>query len=237
MLHRLAELDPVIRKAYAEYDYRKVIAELSAFMNTELSAFYFDIRKDTLYCDPASSVARRAALTVIERLCETITRWLAPILVFTAEEAWLCRNPDAAGSIHELGFAEVPAGWRDDALAAKWEKIRDIRRVVTGALEVQRTAKVIGASLEAAPTVYVTDPVLLATLQSVPFAELCITSNLHLTAKAAPETAFQLADIQGVSVVFDMAEGEKCLRCWQILPEVGAQKHGHTCKRCSDALG
>ena len=215
MLHRLAELDPVIRKAYAEYDYRKVIAELSAFMNTELSAFYFDIRKDTLYCDPASSVARRAALTVIDRLCETITRWLAPILVFTAEEAWLCRNPDAAGSIHELGFAEVPAGWRDDALAAKWEKIRDIRRVVTGALEVERAAKTIGSSLEAAPTVHIADADLSAALAGVDLAEICITSGISVQADDGAEAAFRLADVKGVAVVPGKASGIKCARSWR----------------------
>ncbi len=237
VLHRLAELDAEVRSGYAKYDFQGVFQKLFAFATTDLSSVYFDIRKDSLYCDAPSSLRRRAARTVLDIVFHRLTSWLAPVLVFTMEEVWLCRFPGDDSSVHLTDMPETPSAWLNHALAAKWDGIRAARRVVTGALEVQRTAKVIGASLEAAPTVYVTDPVLLATLQSVPFAELCITSNLHLTAKAAPETAFQLADIQGVSVVFDMAEGEKCLRCWQILPEVGAQKHGHTCKRCSDALG
>lgn len=215
MLHRLAELDPVIRKAYAEYDYRKVVTELSAFMNTELSAFYFDIRKDTLYCDPASSLARRASLTVIDRLCETILRWLAPILVFTAEEAYLTRNPGAEASIHELGFAEVPESWRDEALAAKWEKIRAVRRVVTGALELERAAKTIGSSLEAAPQVFLSESATGEALTGVDLAEICITSGISVVMGEGPDTAFRLPDVKGVVVLPAKASGIKCARSWR----------------------
>ncbi len=109
MLHRLAELDHDIRRAYETYDYRKVVALLSHFMNTELSAFYFDIRKDALYCDAPSSLRRRAALTVVDHLCTAILKWLAPILSFTAEEAWLQFRPDTSTSIHLEGFPEIPA--------------------------------------------------------------------------------------------------------------------------------
>ncbi|OYU48305.1 MAG: isoleucine--tRNA ligase [Rhizobiales bacterium PAR1] len=215
MLHRLAELDPVIRKAYAEYDYRKVVTELSAFMNTELSAFYFDIRKDTLYCDPASSLARRASLTVIDRLCETILRWLAPILVFTAEEGYLTRNPGSEASIHELGFADVPQSWRDEELAAKWETIKAVRRVVTGALELERAAKTIGSSLEAAPQVFLGDAGIREALASVDLAEICITSGISVATGEGPETAFRLADVKGVAVVPAKASGIKCARSWR----------------------
>jgi isoleucyl-tRNA synthetase len=109
--------------------------------------------------------------------------------------------------------------------------------VVTGALEVQRTAKVIGASLEAAPVVHVADTAILAALKSVNFAELCITSDLQLTGDPMPDEAFRLGDAPGIGVVFEMAEGEKCQRCWQILPDVGQHKHAQTCKRCNEALG
>ncbi|MCA0400150.1 MAG: isoleucine--tRNA ligase [Proteobacteria bacterium] len=215
MLHRLAVLDPVIRKAYAEYDFRKVIMELSAFLNTELSAFYFDIRKDTLYCDPASSVTRKAALSVIDRLNETITRWLAPILVFTAEEAYLARNPGEEGSVHELPFADVPAVWLDTDLARKWDKIRAVRRVVTGALELERAAKTIGSSLEAAPVVHIADADLRGALEGVDFAEICITSAITILAGEGPEGAFRLEDAKGVSVVSAKASGIKCARSWR----------------------
>ncbi len=215
MLHRLAELDPVIRKAYAEYDYKKVVSELSLFLNTDLSAFYFDIRKDTLYCEPASSLKRRAALSVVDRLCDCVLHWLAPILVFTSEEAWLALNPDAQGSIHEQGFTEVPSSWRDEALAAKWAKIRDVRRVVTGALELRRAAKEIGTSLEAAPQVYIMDSGLRDLLDSVDFADICITSGISIVSGEGPELAFRLADVGGVAVVSSKARGTKCARSWR----------------------
>ena len=156
ILHRLAELDPDIRDAYSRFDYKRVVARLSMFLNTDLSAFYFDIRKDALYCDAPSSLRRRAALEVIEQVFRCITLWLAPILVFTAEEAWLSRYPEAT-SIHLEPFPQVPPVWRDDVLAVKWEKVRAVRAVVTGAMELARAEKMIGASLEAAPVVYVAD--------------------------------------------------------------------------------
>ena len=215
MLHRLAELDPVICKAYADYDYRKVIAELSAFMNTELSAFYFDIRKDTLYCEPRSSLARKAALTVVDRLCDTLIKWLAPILVFTAEEAWLTYRPDTAESIHMLGFADVPAEWLDEALARRWNVYRDIRRAVTGALELERAAKRIGSSLEAAPTVYVTSFAVRDALAGIDLAEVCITSDIAIVAGEAPADAFRSADAPDVAVVPQRATGIKCARSWK----------------------
>jgi isoleucyl-tRNA synthetase len=214
MLHRLAELDGVIRKAYADYDYRKVVVELSAFLNTELSAFYFDIRKDTLYCDPASSKARRAALEAIEQIFRCVTLWLAPILAFTAEEAWLARYPDAV-SVHVEGFPEIPAGWHDVALAAKWETIRDIRRVVTGALELERAGKRLGSSLEAAPVVFIADAALRGALDGLDLAEICITSGIEIRAEEGPDEAFRLGDVKGIAVVPAKAAGVKCLRSWR----------------------
>jgi isoleucyl-tRNA synthetase len=221
MLHQLAEQDAVVRKAYAEFDYKTVVASLAAFMNTELSAFYFDIRKDTLYCDPPSSTARKAALTTIDILCEAILKWLAPVLSFTTEEAWRMVRPDAEPSVHLTLFPDGLGVFRDDALAAKWAIIRNIRRVVTGALEVERAAKRIGSSLEASPIVYVSDKVLLGTLFDVDLAEVCITSNYEIREGDAPADAFRLNDVPGVTVVVEKAVGIKCARSWKILPTVG----------------
>ena len=237
VLHRLAELDAEVRQGYAKYDFQGVFQKLFTFATTDLSAVYFDIRKDSLYCDAPGSERRRAARTVLDILFERLTTWLAPILTFTMEEVWLCRNPGEDASVHLEDFPDTPSAWRDDALAAKWEGLRAARRVVTGALEVQRTAKVIGASLEAAPVVHVEDAGLLAALKSVNFADLCITSAISLTADPAPAEAFRLPEVPGVAVVFEMAPGEKCVRCWQILPDVGTHKHPCTCARCNDALG
>jgi isoleucyl-tRNA synthetase len=215
MLHRLAELDVKVREAYADFDYARVVAALSAFMNADLSAFYFDIRKDALYCEAPSSVKRRGALEAIDHIFRAVTLWLAPILVFTAEEAWKARDPSAR-SVHLEQFPLVPAEWRNDALAAKWETIRRIRSVVTGAIEIARANKEIGSSLEASPRLYVSDAGLLAALEGVDLAEVCITSDIAIERSAsAPEGAFRLADTPGVAVVVERAKGIKCARSWR----------------------
>jgi isoleucyl-tRNA synthetase len=221
MLHQLAGQAAIVRKAYAEFDYKTVVASLSAFMNTELSAFYFDIRKDTLYCDPPSSLARKAALTAIDMICDAILKWFAPVLSFTCEEAWRMYKPDAEPSVHLTLFPDSFEGFRDDKLAAKWEIIRDVRRVVTGALEVERAAKRIGSSLEASPLVYVSDSNIFDTLIDVDLAEVFITSNAMATNEDPPAGAFQLNDVPGVAVVVEKAVGIKCARSWKILPTVG----------------
>jgi isoleucyl-tRNA synthetase len=205
------------------------------FATADLSAFYFDVRKDALYCD-GDTARRRAALTVLDALFHRLTTWLAPVLVFTMEEVWLERYPGDTSSVHLVDFPETPEAWRDDALAAKWAAVRRVRRVVTGALEVQRVAKVIGASLEAAPVVHV-DAATVAMLQGVDFADVCITSGISVTDVAAPEGAFRLEDVADVAVVFAEAPGEKCQRCWKILPDVGTHVHEGVCARCDAALG
>jgi isoleucyl-tRNA synthetase len=221
MLHQLAGQDAIVRRAYADFDYKTVVASLAAFMNTELSAFYFDIRKDTLYCDPPSSVARKAALTAIDIICDAILKWLAPVLSFTCEEAWRMYSPDAEPSVHLTLFPDSLQPLRDDALAAKWEIIRNVRRVVTAALEPERAAKRIGSSLEASPIVYVSDKALLGTLFDVDLAEVCITSNYEIREGDAPAGAFRLNDVPGVAVVVEKAVGTKCARSWKILTTVG----------------
>ncbi len=221
MLHELAGRAAIVSKAYAEFDYKTVVASLSAFMNSELSAFYFDIRKDTLYCDPPSSVARKAALTAIDMICDAILRWLAPVLSFTCEEAWWLYKPTAEASVHLTSFPDGLQTFRDDALAAKWETIRDVRRVVTGALELERAAKRIGSSLEASPVIYVSDRRTLGTLFDVDLAEVCITSNYEIREGEAPAGAFRLDGVPGVGVAVEKAIGKKCARSWKILPTVG----------------
>ncbi len=220
MLHRLAELDQLVRSAYADFDYKRIFAALNAFMTSDLSAFYFDIRKDALYCDPYSSATRKACLTVLDHLFRCMVIWLAPMLCFTAEEAWLARDP-AATSVHLEQFPEVPASWRDDTLAEKWRKLRDLRRVVTGALELERAAKHIGSSLEAAPLIYAADADLFAAAVDADLAELCITSSATLVESEGPASAFRLDDVRGVAVEPRLAQGRKCARSWKITEAVG----------------
>jgi len=221
MLHRLSEVDAIVRRAFADFDYKTVVATLANFMNSELSAFYFDIRKDALYCDPPSSLTRKAALTAVDIICDAILKWLAPIISFTADEAWFLYRPAETPSVHLTTFAENLADYRDDVLAAKWETIRDVRRVVTGALELERAAKRIGSSLEASPLIYVSDKAIFATLFDVDMAEVCITSNAMVTNEDAPADAFRLGEVPGVAVVVERAAGTKCARSWKILPTVG----------------
>jgi isoleucyl-tRNA synthetase len=222
MLHRLSELDALVRQAYADFDYKRIFAALNAFMTVDLSAFYFDIRKDTLYCDPISSPARKASLTVIDHLFRCTVIWLAPMLAFTTEETWLARYGEDASSVHLESFPEIPAGWRNDALAEKWRKVRTVRSVVTGALEIERAQKRIGSSLEAHPIVHVSNPDLFTVLVDIDLAEVCITSAATLVEDEGPANAFRLPDVPGVAVVSNLAEGTKCARSWKILATVGA---------------
>jgi isoleucyl-tRNA synthetase len=222
MLHRLFELDALVRKAYADFDYKRIFAALSSFMISDLSAFYFDIRKDTLYCDPFSSVKRKACLTVLDHLFRCTVAWLAPMLCFTAEESWLSRYGEAAKSVHLEIFPEVPASWRDEKLAEKWRKIRIVRRVVTGALEIERAQKRIGSSLEAHPIAHVSNAELYEAVVDCDLAEVCITSAATLVQDEGLGSAFRLPEIAGVAVVPNLAEGTKCARSWRILATIGA---------------
>jgi isoleucyl-tRNA synthetase len=221
MLHRLAELNVLVREGYANFDYKRIFAALNAFMTTDLSAFYFDVRKDALYCDPISSVTRRACLTVLDQLFRCTVTWLAPMLCFTAEETWMSRYGGGADSVHLERFPDLPSDWRDDKLADKWRRVRLVRRVVTGALEIERANKRIGSSLEADPIVHVSDPELFAALVDVDLAEVCITSAATLVGDEGPPDAFRLPDVPGVAVVANLAEGTKCARSWKISPSVG----------------
>ncbi len=236
VLHRLAELDHKVRTGYNAYDFQGVFSAIFNFATVELSAFYFDIRKDALYCD-GDTARRRASRTVLDLLFHRLTTWLAPVLAFTMEEVWLERFPGEGTSVHLTDIPETPADWIDEPLAAKWSKVREARRAVTAALEVQRTDKVIGASLEASPVVHVRDAEALEALKSVNFADICITSGIRLTGDPMPAEAFRLPEVEGVGVVFEKAEGEKCQRCWKILPDVGRHAHPGVCGRCAEALG
>ena len=237
VLHRLNEIDRLIRRATEDYDFHAIITALHNFCAVDLSAFYFDVRKDSLYCDPPVAARRRAARTVLDRVFDCLARWLAPMLCFTAEEAWLCRHDDAPEtSVHLATYADVPESWRDDPLGQKWAEIRELRRVVTGALELERAQKRIGSSLQAGVTVHA-QPQHLQALQGLDFAEICITSAAALTTAPPPANAFTLADVPGVAVTVAPAPGDKCQRCWRILPEVGTlAAHPDLCERCGDAV-
>ena len=237
MLAKLAELDGQVREAYRAFDYNRVTATLFNFLTNDLSAFYFDIRKDVLYCDARGAARRRAARTVMDEIFRRVVTWFAPILCFTMEEAWLSRFPES-DSVHLELFFDVPAAWKNPGLIEKWKVIREMRRVVTGALELERAAKKIGSSLEAAPIVYLPNCGE-GVVSGVDLAEVLITSGVEVKDLAeAPDDAFgSEAQAGAIRVSFRKAAGNKCARCWRVLTEVGTHAdHLDVCDRCDAAL-
>ena len=194
------------------------------FCTVDLSAFYFDIRKDCLYCDSPKSNIRKSTRTVLDLLFDYLVRWFAPILCFTAEEVRKSRFPDLNNSIHEMQFLDVKNEWNNSELYEKWESIRSIRKVVTGAIELERKEKRIGSSLEAKPILFISDDNYVGALKDIDLPEIFITSQAELRNEKGPENAFTLDEIDDVAVICDIAEGNKCSRSWKILPEVGTDK-------------
>ena len=213
-----------MRGAVSSHDWTGVVPELHGFCNNDLSAFYFDVRKDALYCDGPDSHRRRSVSTVLDLLHRHLCAWFAPVLAFTAEEAWLARFGGEEESVHLRDFPAVPAGWRDEALAGRWATIREARRAVTGVLETARAAGEIGSSLQAAPVLRL-PPSLAGLLDEVAWAEVCITSGVTVSPDG-PEGG-------GFAAEFAPATGAKCARCWRVLPEVGeSAAHPALCFRC-----
>jgi isoleucyl-tRNA synthetase len=244
VLHRLAELDATFRQAVEDFDFHKIATELHNFCAVDLSAFYFDIRKDAIYCDAPKALRRRAGRTVMAELFSFLTAWLAPITCFTAEEAWLARPKDmpdgAKDSVHLRTYPEIPSAWLDAALGEKWKMVRALRRVVTGALELERAEKRIGSSLQAAPRVHAA-PEYLEAFKGLDLCEIFITSDSELLEgkgqDKGPPGAFTLPDVAGVAVEPLPAHGNKCARCWQVLEEVGKSvQHPLLCRRCEAAV-
>ena len=233
VLHRIATLDDRIRRMTDSYDFHGIFTELHQFCNSDLSAFYFEIRKDMLYCDLPGSTGRRACRTVMHELFNRLTAWLAPIICFTAEEAWQAYVGDPENSVHLRQYDAVPANWRNDDIDANWSLIRQVRQVVMSALEKARNDGAIGASLQAAPQVYVT-----AAMQSAfdgqDAASLFITSAATIVTDTSPADAFRLDTVADVAVGFAVATGGKCARCWKVMPEVTADDG--ICKRCDDVV-
>ena len=242
VLYRLRMLDYRVTQCYRDYYFQLVFQQIFRFCTTDLSMFYFDIRKDVLYCDKADSHERRAVRTVLDILFTYLTKWLAPILPFTMEEVWLERHKDAKDSVHLHDFEKTPDEWTDPVLDIKWLAIRKARSVVNAKLEMLRIEKEIGSSLDAKLIVYVQDPETYEILNSVDFADICITSALELSQESLLNDGYNMKDadkqyVDGVYVEAELAKGKKCARCWKFSKDVGNYKHPQTCKRCNDALG
>jgi isoleucyl-tRNA synthetase len=238
VLHRLSELDDLVRRSVEDFDFHGIFTALHNFCAADLSAFYFDIRKDRLYCDAPDDIRRRAVRTVLDRCFDCLALWLAPVVCFTAEEAWLARyGNEPERSVHLELFPDVPSAWRDEVLGLRWETLRDLRRVVTGALELERGAKRLGSSLQAAVELFVPEE-LVDQLRDVDLAELSITSAGTVRPGPVPAEAFTLPDVADVGARVSSAPGDRCERCWRVLPEVGkTPDHVDLCRRCAAVVG
>jgi isoleucyl-tRNA synthetase len=233
VLHRLQELDDQVRAAYETYEFEPVIKALGDFCSNDLSSLFFDVRRDLLYCDPPQRLRRRAARTVMDAAFERLTIWLAPILAFTCEEAWATRFPDAGPNALRV-IPPTPTEWRNEAEAERWAMVEKVTRVVTGAIEVERREKRMGSALEAAPRVYIADPELAAAFRALDPAEVFRTSAATIVAGEGPAGAFRLDEVPGVVAEALPADGQKCARCWRVLPEVKAPTF--LCERCEEAV-
>jgi isoleucyl-tRNA synthetase len=228
-LHRLTEIHQELMCCVDSYDINRYFMTLHTFCSGDLSSFFFDIRKDCLYCDHSGDLKRKAYRCVLHILYQYIIRWLAPIIVFTSEEAWLSMNN--ASSVHLETFLTPDNAWINRELCDKISKVKEIRRTVTTALEISRKNKIIGSSLQADVTVF--DPENVVPIRNELFwEEVAITSGFKIKNEAIPPEAF-IGDIQNIGVVVSVAVGEKCERCWKISVSLNEDK---ICKRCQEVL-
>ena len=230
ILHRLWEIDQIVQECIKNFDFHLMFTTLLNFCSNDLSAFYFDIRKDSIYCDKKSNSIRRSSRTVLNILFEHLIRWFAPSLVFTSEEAWKSRGKE--GSIHTEEFLKVSNNYKNDELAKKWNFVKDVRRVATGALELKRAEKLIGSSLQAHINLFVPNKQK-ELLEGIDIAEVCIVSSFEYNINTPSSDSFSLEYIEDVAVEIQKAKGAKCNRCWKILPEVTGKE---ICVRCSSAI-
>lgn len=234
VLHRLFSLSETIRGRLKEYDLHNIFKDIYNFCTLELSAFYFDIRKDTLYCADRQSLEYKGTCFVLEKLFEYISIWLSPILSFTTEEAWQIRHPSS--SVHEQDFPMPPAIWQRDDLREQMDALLKIRAITTGALEKARADKKIGSSLQAKLNLYVDsqkEP--LPYLTNFDLPQIMITSDVEIHHTAAPPFAEIVPNLPSISLNIVPATGQKCERCWRVLPEVEKTPH-LLCERCENVV-
>jgi len=224
ILHQIFILNKNFEIYFKEYNFHKLYKELASFCSLELSAFYFDIRKDTLYCDNPSSSKRQACINLLGLILDMLLKWFAPILSFTTEEIFKIINQDKNSSIHLQEFPKIPIKWKNEKLCIKWEKFKIIRKVVNAAMEVKRANKDIGSSLEADVYIYLNEEYL-EIARTFDLAESFITSKSQAKNLTNESNFFKLDQVEGIQVLVKKAEGEKCTRCWKIFPG--------PCARCS----
>ena len=232
ILFRVWELDKIIKEYIKENNYHKIYKELLVFCSNDLSSFYFDIRKDCLYCDDITSQKRKSCRSALKIIFDFLTAWLAPIICFTVEEAWLSDNFNHKESIHLRTFPKADEKWGDKDFGEKWKEIINIRKVVTSAIEIKREKKIIGSSLETSAELLVPEKIK-NYLNSLNLNDLFIVSSTKIVDKIA-EDSFSLEGINNIKVRVKKAEGLKCERCWIISKEVNNKEN--LCNRCHSVI-
>ena len=227
MLHQIFLLDQKFKKYFKEYNFHKLYKELINFCSLELSAFYFDIRKDILYCDDTASTNRQACINLLGIILDILLKWFAPVLSFTTEEIYQIVNSKENSSIHLQSFPKIPETWKNNELFEKWNNFKVIRKVVNAAIEEKRATKEIGSSLEADVKVYLSEENL-KVVKNFNLSENFITSKAEAQKMDSSSNLFKLNDEENVKVLVKKAAGEKCPRCWKIFP--------HPCKRCNQTV-
>ena len=230
ILHRLWEVDKIIQECIKKFNFHLMFTTLLNFCSNDLSAFYFDIRKDTIYCDHINSIKRRSSRTLLDIVYNYLVRWLAPSLAFTCEEAWQSRGNES--SIHLEDFIIIDENFQNDKLSTKWEIIKNIRKVITGALEKKRIDKMIGSSLEAHVKIYLNEENL-NKVNDINFDEISITSSFEIFKYNDQNTYFVIDDIKGVGVKIIKSQGSKCNRCWKYKEEALTKD---ICQRCENVI-
>jgi isoleucyl-tRNA synthetase len=204
MLHRVFELNENYKNYFKSYDFHNLYKELLNFCTVDLSAFYFDIRKDALYCDAKDSEKRKSSITVLNIILESLIKWFAPILSFTTEEIFTLINKNKK-SIHLEKFNEFPKSFENEKLNKKWIELKKIRDICNISIEAKRASKEIGSSLEANLIISLNKNQF-EFVEGVDFSELCITSAAKV----------ERNDVEEIKVITLKAEGSKCHVCWKI---------------------
>ena len=237
VLHRLKELDLLHKEAVKNYTFQLFYSELHTFCSLDLSAFYFDMRKDALYCDELTNMTRRSSRTVLKEIFCCLTAWLAPVLCYTAEEAWLAFIEDEnKESVHLTYFPKLSDNWINNKLRDSWNSLRKVRGVINGALEIARQDKVIGSSLEAKINVYIQNEDLKLLIKNINLEELFIVSKVELVESDVPEDSYTEDVVEGIGVKVYKADGKKCERCWKIEHISSNKEDDALCYRCSEVI-
>jgi len=232
ILNKVSQMNSELKSLVQKHDYHGIFVKLLNFCTLDLSAFYFDIRKDSLYCDGKDSSKRRSVSTCLHILFDFLSKWFSPIISFTSEEAWQSRHQDNSTSILSQTITEKDFTYSYSNLEKSFDELKRVRKSVTAALEIKRNEKLIGSSLQAKAIIYIPSEIK-QVLSTLDLAEMCIVSGVEIKDIAEKTPSSMNFEEEDIFVDISLAEGDKCQRCWTILPEV-KDNQDHLCNRCDN---